>query len=146
MSFTFDPELGDALSQLRSALNDTVEGRMRWTNAQLGGYITQSGSNVYEAAGLALDLLATRYAFVPDVQVGNKRMSGSQVYAMLTAHAKRLRALATTSYGGAAMPYAAGLSLDELDTDYRNTDLPRPPSGAYALDSYPLGRDPRECE
>jgi hypothetical protein len=137
VSFSYDPTLADGVSQVRNLLGDTVE-PARWTDAQLTYYLNAAGSQPNEAAALALETLATRYATVPDVQLGSKRMSGSQVYDRLIKHAAVLRAGGMSAVG--AVPYAAGLSYAEAELDWMDMDLPRPHSGTYDPDVYPFGR------
>lgn len=137
MAFTYDPNLGTARDELRSVLADTVSATAKWTDAELDRFLTGRGNAVYDAAADALIALGNKYALVVDVQLGSKRMSGSQARTMLAEQAAAMREQGKALSSAAALPWAAGLSRAEVRDYYTDPDVPRPPDGAMAPEDYP---------
>lgn len=139
MSFSFDSGLADDISRIRQLINDTVSLGAKFTDEALTYYLELGGS-VVEAAALAFDTLANRYAAIPDVQVGNKRMAGSQLSGLFAARATAMRTQAGDGSGVAA-PYVAGISISEFVESYDDVDIPRVPFALLA-DSYRVTDSP----
>lgn len=94
MSFTFEADLSDEVSQVRQLLGDTVDTGHRVEDETIDAYLPQKGV-ISTASQLAYDL-AARYAVMVDMEVDNQNNKASQLSAQYEALGKRLEAQAAS--------------------------------------------------
>jgi hypothetical protein len=124
-SYSGDPASSDK-DAVRFLLGDTLSSDEQLQDAEINFLIDQQGGNVYLAASMGANMLASKYARLVDKSVGDLRISyGSRQKAYL-ALSDALAAQAITSGAGLAAPYAGGISVSDKEIDIDNTDRVAP--------------------
>lgn len=121
MPYSGNPD-GSPEDAVRFLLQDTSTSE-QITDAELNWLLSQNGSNVYKAAALGAELLASKFRNAKTKTVGALSITydlSAERYADL---AKRLRAQIAKGLTSTIVPYSGGISkldkeLNESDTDW----------------------------
>ena len=124
MAFTYDGDPANSdLETVRFLIGDTDSTDALLQDAEVNWTLAQN-SNVYFAASMAAETIASKFARKVDKAVGDLRQFYSQ-------QSKQYRALATdlkrqASLKGSILPYAGGISVSDKEVVEENTDRVQP--------------------
>lgn len=124
MSWSYDPSLGDALSQVRFMVGDTDSTGQQLQDEEIDFLIAASGS----AAGAAVSAcraLAAKYARRVHEEVGDLKLYNEQMFDHYT---QLMEQLATQSMIGSlnGMPSAGGVYVAEKEAYAADTSIVQP--------------------
>ena len=121
-SYSQNPALATS-DQVRLLIGDTDTAKKNFTDAEISWFLTEEPGSVYLAAALAAETLAAKYAGKVDKQVGDLKISNSQLGTHYTDLAKRLRSRNSSSKGRV---YAGGISIADKDAERERSDRVKP--------------------
>ena len=124
MAFTYDGDPANSdLEAVRFLIGDTDSTDALLQDAEVNWGLSQN-SNIYFAASIAAETIASKFARKVDKAVGDLRQSYSQQskqYRTLAADLKR-----QASLKGSILPYAGGISVSDKESVEENTDRTSP--------------------
>lgn len=130
MAFTYDEALGNALSQVRFLIGDTIETGAMFTDAAINGAIAFMDDDVYEAAASLADQLAARYSSSSSISIDGLNVNFGEKAKAYNDLAVRLRSQ-NTDENNIGDPFVGGVSVSDMRAV--NSDTDRPPNAFGVL-------------
>jgi hypothetical protein len=125
---------------VRLLIGDTDNTDPQFTDAELDFFATAMGTDNYAVAAEACRALAMKYARLCDQSVGRVSVSYSQRSQRYADLAVRM----DTQAAAGAVPYAAGTSVADMQTEVDDTDRPAPFFDSHQMDN--SGTDPSDSD
>lgn len=129
MSWSYDPNLSTDRDRVRFLIGDTDTNDQLLSDEELDYLLTQY--SVYEAAAVACEAIAAKYARKADKEVGDLSIKWSQVSDQYTKKAQELRKQAKVS--NPAVPFAGAISISQKETVEADADRTIP---AFSRDQF----------
>lgn len=122
-TWTYAGDLTDPAQEVRFLIQDTNGDFPLFTDAEVNYALGASGGNARRAAASLVERLMARYAGMADTTELDLSVRASQLYE----HAKDLLASLNNTFSGVGdvMPYAGGISRQDVLTNEQNTDRRR---------------------
>lgn len=141
---------GDPTSSPKDAVRflcgDVLRSDYLRTDEEYAFALTEGGANLYRAAALICDSLASQFAREADKSVGEERTQLSQRSRAFAARAAEMRDRAATGASGLvlAAPFLGGASMTRESAERADADFPQPAIRTGQFD-HP-GLDAEDCD
>lgn len=121
MSWTYDGDpSASALAYVRFLIGDTDTTDQQLTDEEINYILSINSDNAWQSAIQCAQTLGAKYQRRADSQVGDLRISASQIAKGYWDMAKRLQSDPVAAAGVA--PYAGGISVADKDANRQETD------------------------
>lgn len=116
-TWTYEGDLTDPLQEVRFLIQDTDGSHPLFTDNEVSYALGAATNNVRRAAISLVERLLVRYSQMADTTELDLSVRASQLY-----ENARTLLLQLKSGGGAAVPYAGGISVNDIQVNLANTD------------------------
>lgn len=136
MTFSYDENIGDDVSEVRLILGDTDSTDVLLQDEEIDFFLTDEGS-VEGAAARGAEAIAAKFSRRADVSIGDYSEKLNQVADHYFKLAEKIRKQESRMF---AIPYAGGISKDDKETVRDNTDRVKPKFTKNIMQNPEVGR------